>query len=130
MKPLDFKLITIFLVILVNTLVTCTPYSSEIDDDFDLTDSYFQLEKTSKSTHNETQSQAHKKYSRRYRHRYFRDFNNYRSRLESLNLRGRHRNHRAATARAERLWDYGVIPYEIESNFSGKCEDYECYYQI
>lgn len=26
---------------------------------------------------------------------------------------------RAATARLERLWDYGVIPYEIESNFSG-----------
>lgn len=26
---------------------------------------------------------------------------------------------RAATARTERLWDYGVIPYEIESNFSG-----------
>lgn len=30
------------------------------------------------------------------------------------------RNTRAATARPERLWDYGVIPYEIESNFSGK----------
>lgn len=29
------------------------------------------------------------------------------------------RNKRAATARLERLWDYGVIPYEIESNFSG-----------
>jgi hypothetical protein len=29
------------------------------------------------------------------------------------------RNRRAATARAERLWDYGVIPYEIEANFSG-----------
>ena len=28
---------------------------------------------------------------------------------------------RAATARLERLWDYGVIPYEIESNFSGEC---------
>ena len=27
---------------------------------------------------------------------------------------------RAATARPERLWDYGVIPYEIEANFSGK----------
>jgi len=30
------------------------------------------------------------------------------------------RSTRAATARPERLWDYGVIPYEIESNFSGK----------
>lgn len=29
------------------------------------------------------------------------------------------RSRRAATARLERLWDYGVIPYEIESNFSG-----------
>ncbi|KAF7489415.1 Tolloid-like protein 1 [Sarcoptes scabiei] len=29
------------------------------------------------------------------------------------------KNRRAATARLERLWDYGVIPYEIESNFSG-----------
>lgn len=26
---------------------------------------------------------------------------------------------RAATARKERVWDYGVIPYEIEGNFSG-----------
>lgn len=29
------------------------------------------------------------------------------------------RSKRAATARPERLWDYGVIPYEIDSNFSG-----------
>ena len=29
------------------------------------------------------------------------------------------RNRRAATARPERLWEHGVIPYEIESNFSG-----------
>lgn len=29
------------------------------------------------------------------------------------------RSKRAATARTERLWEYGVIPYEIESNFSG-----------
>ncbi|KAK2718001.1 protein tolkin-like [Artemia franciscana] len=26
---------------------------------------------------------------------------------------------RAATARKERVWDYGVIPYEIDANFSG-----------
>lgn len=26
---------------------------------------------------------------------------------------------RAATARKERVWDYGVIPYEIDGNFSG-----------
>lgn len=26
---------------------------------------------------------------------------------------------RAATARMERVWDYGVIPYEIDGNFSG-----------
>lgn len=30
------------------------------------------------------------------------------------------RHQRAATARLERLWDYGVIPYEIEANFTGK----------
>ena len=29
------------------------------------------------------------------------------------------RSKRAATARTERLWEFGVIPYEIESNFSG-----------
>lgn len=29
------------------------------------------------------------------------------------------RKARAATSRPERLWDFGVIPYEIESNFSG-----------
>ncbi|ELU00391.1 hypothetical protein CAPTEDRAFT_221124 [Capitella teleta] len=31
----------------------------------------------------------------------------------------RHRNRRAATARRERLWEHGVIPYEIDANFSG-----------
>ncbi|XP_013385673.1 bone morphogenetic protein 1 [Lingula anatina] len=51
------------------------------------------------------------------------------------NHRKRHRKHghsrtkkqmhhsvhkRAATARPERLWDYGVIPYEINANFSGQ----------
>ncbi|XP_074648145.1 tolloid-like protein 2 isoform X2 [Tubulanus polymorphus] len=30
------------------------------------------------------------------------------------------RTRRAATAHPERLWEYGVIPYEIESNFSGQ----------
>lgn len=33
-----------------------------------------------------------------------------------------HRHHRvtrAATAKKERVWDYGVIPYEIDANFSG-----------
>ena len=29
------------------------------------------------------------------------------------------RKKRAATARPERIWDYAVIPYEIEANFSG-----------
>nr|XP_023021404.1 tolloid-like protein 2 [Leptinotarsa decemlineata] len=29
------------------------------------------------------------------------------------------RSTRAATARKERVWDYGVIPYEIDGNFSG-----------
>jgi len=31
----------------------------------------------------------------------------------------RRRVQRAATARKERVWDYGVIPYEIDGNFSG-----------
>ncbi|KAJ4427739.1 hypothetical protein ANN_25392, partial [Periplaneta americana] len=31
----------------------------------------------------------------------------------------RRRVTRAATARKERVWDYGVIPYEIDGNFSG-----------
>ncbi|KAK0168286.1 hypothetical protein PV327_002110 [Microctonus hyperodae] len=30
-----------------------------------------------------------------------------------------HRRRRAATARKERVWDHGVIPYEIDGNFSG-----------
>lgn len=43
------------------------------------------------------------------------------SRVGSFNSRRprHHRFTRAATAKTERLWDYGVIPYEIESNFSG-----------
>lgn len=36
---------------------------------------------------------------------------------------GHHQPHRrvtrAATARKERVWDYGIIPYEIDGNFSG-----------
>ena len=39
--------------------------------------------------------------------------------LRDVNLRNERRNRRAATARPERLWEFGVIPYEIESNFSG-----------
>lgn len=31
----------------------------------------------------------------------------------------RHRVARAVTAKKERIWDYGVIPYEIDGNFSG-----------
>uniref|UniRef100_A0A8D9B309 Metalloendopeptidase n=2 Tax=Cacopsylla melanoneura TaxID=428564 RepID=A0A8D9B309_9HEMI len=31
-----------------------------------------------------------------------------------------HRDIRAATARKERIWDHGVIPYEIDSNFGGQ----------
>lgn len=32
---------------------------------------------------------------------------------------GHHRVTRAATAKKDRIWDYGVIPYEIDGNFSG-----------
>ncbi|XP_034126839.1 dorsal-ventral patterning protein tolloid isoform X3 [Drosophila guanche] len=34
-------------------------------------------------------------------------------------LQQRHRVARAVTAKKERIWDYGVIPYEIDGNFSG-----------
>lgn len=34
-------------------------------------------------------------------------------------LQHHHRVTRAATAKKERIWDYGVIPYEIDANFSG-----------
>lgn len=37
--------------------------------------------------------------------------------LENLDVH--RRITRAATARKERVWDYGVIPYEIDGNFSG-----------
>ncbi|XP_039438500.1 tolloid-like protein 1 [Culex pipiens pallens] len=33
--------------------------------------------------------------------------------------RPHHRSTRAATAKKERIWDFGVIPYEIDGNFSG-----------
>jgi tolkin protein len=46
--------------------------------------------------------------------------------VESYKLRGtigfrgrRIRRARAATARKDRIWDHGVIPYEIDGNFSG-----------
>lgn len=43
------------------------------------------------------------------------------SKLNSVNLRKswKSRRQRAATARKERIWDHGVIPYEIDGNFSG-----------
>lgn len=34
-------------------------------------------------------------------------------------IKHHHRVTRAATAKKERIWDYGVIPYEIDGNFSG-----------
>ncbi|XP_049534973.1 tolloid-like protein 2 isoform X2 [Anopheles darlingi] len=39
-----------------------------------------------------------------------------------LHLPSEHQHHRtvrAATAKKERIWDFGVIPYEIDGNFSG-----------
>jgi len=56
-------------------------------------------------------------------HRYERQLHRQQLR-EKRHLSRRHRRRhdrpkRAATARTERLWEYGVIPYEIESNFSG-----------
>ncbi|KAK7483783.1 hypothetical protein BaRGS_00024999, partial [Batillaria attramentaria] len=32
---------------------------------------------------------------------------------------GKSRTKRAATARKDRLWDFGIIPYDIEANFTG-----------
>lgn len=40
-------------------------------------------------------------------------------RIDRMAPFGRRRVTRAATARKERIWDYGVIPYEIDGNFSG-----------
>ncbi|XP_053945227.1 uncharacterized protein LOC128854836 [Anastrepha ludens] len=37
----------------------------------------------------------------------------------SKHLKHRNRMVRAVTAKKERIWDYGVIPYEIDGNFSG-----------
>lgn len=34
-------------------------------------------------------------------------------------MREHRRLPRAVTAKKERVWDYGVIPYEIDGNFSG-----------
>ena len=36
----------------------------------------------------------------------------------------RSRGKRAATARKDRLWDYGIIPYDIEANFTGEVTGY------
>ena len=38
--------------------------------------------------------------------------------MESTHV-ANHRVTRAATAKKDRIWDYGVIPYEIDGNFSG-----------
>lgn len=57
-------------------------------------------------------------------------YNDYKPKFESIERRGTtkmtsivksspSRRRRAATARKERVWDHGVIPYEIDGNFSG-----------
>ncbi|KAH8359477.1 hypothetical protein KR093_006961, partial [Drosophila rubida] len=38
---------------------------------------------------------------------------------DTSSLEHHHRVARAVTAKKERIWDYGVIPYEIDGNFSG-----------
>ena len=40
-------------------------------------------------------------------------------RPENKKEQGTGRHKRAATARPERVWDYAVIPYEIDANVSG-----------
>ena len=56
------------------------------------------------------------------------DSNTHPSRWKGINSKGFNqedlynmfnRDKRAATARPERGWDYAVIPYEIDANFSG-----------
>ena len=42
-----------------------------------------------------------------------------RARPKSEHRASAKRARRAATARKDRIWDYGVIPYEIDANFSG-----------
>ncbi|XP_063979523.1 protein tolkin [Diachasmimorpha longicaudata] len=52
-------------------------------------------------------------------------YNEHKSKLETHQRHGATRSaapsrrRRAATARKERVWDHGVIPYEIDGNFSG-----------
>ena len=37
------------------------------------------------------------------------------------NTKNKHQRYtRAVTAKKERIWDYGVIPYEVDGNFSGQ----------
>ena len=43
------------------------------------------------------------------------------------NDNSRSRSKRAATAKIDRLWEYAVIPYEVEANFSGKIH-FSCLY--
>jgi len=40
--------------------------------------------------------------------------------VPTVRISGHKRKTRAATARPERLWDHGIIPYEIDNNFSGE----------
>ena len=46
------------------------------------------------------------------------------SSADSSSSRSVSRSRRAATSRTDRLWDYGVIPYDIDSNFSGNCANH------
>ncbi len=39
--------------------------------------------------------------------------------IRTIKTKAKSRGRRAATARRERIWDFGVIPYEIDGNFSG-----------
>ncbi|BFZ17237.1 hypothetical protein BsWGS_20276 [Bradybaena similaris] len=46
-------------------------------------------------------------------------YNNWAQKRKSESLKPVSRQRRAATARKDRLWDWGVIPYMIDANFSG-----------
>ncbi|XP_068631046.1 tolloid-like protein 1 [Battus philenor] len=78
----------------------------------------FELKPPPKETKNETGTQQ-------FRDWFFRDSSDDLEAMESQfynrteEPRRRHRTVRAATNRKERIWENGVIPYEIDGNFSG-----------
>ncbi|XP_046963116.1 tolloid-like protein 1 [Vanessa cardui] len=79
----------------------------------------FEVKPPPKKTFNNTQSKENQHFQDWFFRNSDDDLEASESRYNYTEIKTRHRTTRAATNRKERIWENGVIPYEIDGNFSG-----------